>query len=164
MIYYFAYGSNMDKEDLAKWCKRGNLSMVTYLSISSAKLNHFKLRFNYFSCSRNAGAANIMQSKKDCVYGLLTEISENDLKTIRKKEGYCEDYSKCHYNEICVDVEKFDGTVFRDVKTYKVVERLEKPEEQPPTEQYMQLIIKNAKKYNFPKEYIKFLESIKTID
>jgi len=159
MIYYFAYGSNMDKEDLDKWCQKRGLPKVKFLNTSPAKLNGYKLSFNYFSTCRNAGAANIMVSKSDCVYGLLVEIGEGDLKTIRKKEG-CPNY----YNEICVDVEKFDGTVVRDVKTYKVVKDRERSGHQPPTRHYLQLIIKNAKKYKFPNCYIESLESIKTKD
>jgi hypothetical protein len=159
MINYFAYGSNMDKEDLDKWYKNRGLPEVKFLSISPAKLNGYKLSFNYFSNTRGGGAANIMKSKKDCVYGLLTEIRERDLEIIRDKEG-CPDF----YDEICVDVEKFDGTMVRDVKTYKVVKVKEKPSHQPPIRYYMGLIIKNAKKYDFPIGYVKFLESVKTKD
>jgi len=159
MIYYFAYGSNMDKEDLDKWCEKRGLPKVKFLSISPTKLNGYKLSFNHFSTYRNAGAANIMESKDDCVYGLLVEIGEGDVETIRIKEG-CPDY----YKEICVDIEKFDGTVAWDVKAYKVVKGREKSGHQPPTRCYVQSIIKTARKYNFPNEYIEFLESIKTKD
>jgi len=157
MVHYFAYGSNMDKEDLDKWCENKRKPMVTFRSISPAKLNGYKLSFNYFSSCRNGGAANIMESKKDCVYGLLIEMEKDNLNTIRTKEGYPN-----FYDEICVGVETFNGTLFRDVKTYKVVKSQEKPNHQPPTRYYMQLIIKNARKYSFPSEYIRFLESIQT--
>jgi len=159
MINYFAYGSNMDKDDLDKWCKDKGLPEIKFPSISPAKLKDYKLSFNYFSTTRGGGAANIMESKDDCVYGLLIELTGKDLETIRKKEGY-----PYYYDEICIDVEKFDKTVARNVKTYKVVKVEETSGHQPPTRYYIELIIKNAKKYNFPKEYIKFLESVKTKD
>ncbi|HCJ66583.1 MAG TPA: hypothetical protein DHV62_04475 [Elusimicrobia bacterium] len=162
-MFYFAYGSNMDKEDLDKWCENRRLPKIEFLSISPAKLNGYKLCFNYFSSSRNAGAANIMESRNDCVYGLLLEIKDSDIEVIRRKEGYSRDPSKCYYDEISVNVEKFDGALIRNVKIYKVVKHREKPEHQLPTRYYMQLIIRNAKKYNFPKDYIQFLKSIKTI-
>ncbi len=126
MTYYFAYGSNMDKEDLDKWCENRGLPKVKFLNISPAKLNGYKLSFNYFSTTRNGGAANLMGSKNDCVYGLLVEIGEGNLETIRAKEG-----CPCCYKEIPVDVEKFDETVVRDVKTYKVVKNREKSDHQP---------------------------------
>lgn len=85
MIYYFAYGSNMDREYLDCWCKQKSLPKVEFLSILPAKLNDYKLTFNYFSATWKAGTANIMKSVEDCVYGLLLEIEDDDLTTIRKK-------------------------------------------------------------------------------
>ena len=161
MVYYFAYGSNMDKNDLDKWCSKKDLPTIRFLNPPSpAKLKGYKLSFNYCSSSWNAGAANIMESQTDCVYGLLMQIEFSDLEKIRKKEGYCRDHSKCSYDEISVDVETFDGRLCRNVKTYKVVKSKEKPDHQRPTRCYMNLIIKNVKK--FPSEYMRFLESIET--
>lgn len=159
MVYYFAYGSNMDKGDLDKWCNCKGYPPITFLGVSRAKLSGYKLSFNYYSFSRKGGAANIMRSEKDCVYGLLIEMENGDLDTIRKKEGY-----PCYYDEICVGVKTFDGTLYRDVKTYKVVKSKEKSDHQPPTKDYMELIIRNAGEWSFPSKYIKRLKSIKTKD
>ena len=158
-MYYFAYGSNMDKEDLDKWCEENGYQKIKFLSVLPAKLKGYKLTFNYFSIRRKGGAANIMESEGNCVYGLLIELTKHDLKTIRAKEGYPN-----IYKEIEVSVEKFDGTAVQGVKTYKVVKHCEKIKHQPPTKYYMQLIIKNARRYNFPDNYIDFLESIETRD
>jgi len=161
MIRYFAYGSNMDKDDFKEWCDGKNKQnkkypMANFQNPRRAKLNGYKLAFNYYSENRCGGAANIMESLEDCVYGLLWEIEDNDLQTIRKKEGYSEDCSKCYYNEVCVNVE-VDGTVVPHVKTYKVSKCREKPDRQRPTEKYLDLIIKNANDYKFPQEYIKHI-------
>lgn len=155
MINYFAYGSNMDEDDLNRWCKRKCLPLVKFLSVSPSKLDGYKLVFNHYSVCRKAGAANIMESGDDYVCGLLIEINKDALFTIQKKEGYPKTY-----DEIRVDVEKFDGAQVPSVITYKVVKSKEKPEHQPPTKEYIQLIISNAKKYNFPAEYINYLTSI----
>jgi cation transport regulator ChaC len=158
MIKYFAYGSNMDKEDLDKWCeKQPSSPKIKFLSVSPAKLNGFKLSFNYFSTSRHAGAANLMKAEDSRVYGLLIEIEDGDLQILRDKEGYPK-----YYDEIPVKVEKFNGAVVQNVKTYKVVSSRETPSHQPPTESYLQLIIKSARKYQFPDEYISTLESVST--
>ena len=155
--YYFTYGSNMDKEDLDAWSKDKGLPDVTFRNASPARLTGYRLCFNYFSTGRGGGAANIMKSSNDSVYGLLVKIGDSELEAIRIKEGHPR-----YYYEICVDIEKLDGTVVKDVKTYKVVKDREKPDHQPPTRYYLQLIIKNARKYGFPSEYIAFLESITT--
>lgn len=98
-----------------------------------------------------------MKSENDCVYGLLMEVQKDELDILRKKEGYPD-----YYGEISVHVETFDGAIIRDVKTYKVVKSRQTPDHQPPTTSYMALIIENAKRYNFPGDYIHSLESIQT--
>lgn len=159
MIRYFAYGSNMDKEDLDRWCTSRGFPLVKFLSVSPAELDGHRLCFNYFSASRNGGAANIMESDEDHVFGLLIEIEERDLETIRTKEGYPN-----FYTEISVDVQRLDGTVVQDVITYKVVKSREEPSHQPPTRDYLSLIIRSARRYNFPADYVNYLQLIKTID
>lgn len=159
MIRYFAYGSNMDKEDLDKWCSSRGFSPLKFLSVSPVKLDGYRLCFNYFSASRNGGAANIMESDEDHVFGLLIEIEKRDLETIRTKEGYPNFYA-----EISVDVQRLDGTVVQDVISYKVVKSREEPSHQPPTRDYFSLITRSAIRYGFPTDYVKYLQSIETID
>ena len=168
MIHYFAYGSNMDKDDFKEWCNGENKQnkkypMVNFQNPRRAKLNGYELTFNYYSCSREGGAANIMESQEDYVYGLLMDIGDKDLQTIREKEGYSEDCSKCYYNEVCVNVE-VDGTVVQHVKTYKVSKCRETTEPQRPTRKYLGLIINNAEKYEFPPDYIKHIYKAAGID
>ncbi len=98
-----------------------------------------------------------MEARDSHVYGLLIEIQEAGLQILRKKEGY-----PTYYDEILVQVEKFDGEVVQNVKTYKVVSARELLNHQPPTQYYIQILIKSAKEYKFPNEYIMFLESIST--
>ena len=159
MINYFAYGSNMDREDLDKWCSHKGVPLVKRLGEFPAKLGHYILTFNYLSTTRNGGAANIMESEEHSVYGLLMEVKEDGIDAIKDKEG-CPRY----YQEIYVDVEMFDGTMIRDVRTYKVVKHLEEREHQPPTREYLQLIIGSARRYGFPVDYIEYLKSIATKD
>ena len=132
---------------------------MKFLSVSPAKLDGYRLCFNYFSTSRNGGTANIMESDEDHVFGLLIEMEEHDLETIRTKEGYPN-----FYTEISVDVQRLDGTVIQDVKTYKVVKSREEPSHQPPTSDYLSLIIRSAIRYDFPTDYVEYLQSIKARD
>lgn len=164
MIYYFAYGSNMDSQNLDDWCRRKGLPVVKFLTVFPAKLSGYKLAFNYFSSTRNGGAANIMESEGDYVYGLLLELEDRDLNTIRFKEGYSRDRSKRYYDEIRVDVETFDKRKIRDVVTYKVVKKREARNHQPPTKEYLDLLIRNAERYSFPADYIKYLKTVPAKD
>lgn len=155
MTKYFAYGSNMDKDDIDSWCDNHGYPRIVINKITPVVLNGYKLIFNYYSHSRGGGAANIVKSSNDCVYGLLMEIDNRDKDTISTKEG-APDY----YHEIKVDVVTFNGEIFSDVLTYQTIKEKEKREIQLPTKYYMDLIINNAKKYNFPEEYLRYLNSI----
>jgi len=149
----------MDEEDFENRCREKELRIVKLQKPRPAKLNGYKLTFNYCSASRKGGVANIMECQNHCVYGLLTDIEDNDLEIVSKKEG------KETYNEICVYVEQLsDREVIHNVKTHKVTKNKENKNDIAPTQCYRGLIIKNAKKYNFPPEYIKQLEAIPTRD
>ena len=147
----------MDKDDLDKWCHEHDYPQIEYLSVTPAKLKDYKLAFNYLSDGRKGGAANVMEARGNIVYGLLVEIKDTDLPTIQDKEG-CPNY----YREIEVEVETFDGKAIKDVKTYKVIKEKEKNGHVEPTEGYLLLIIQNAIKYGFPKDYVNFLRSVKS--
>lgn len=157
---YFAYGSNMDKEDLDAWCKNHGYEIINFLSVIPAKLKGYVLAFNYLSSNRKAGAANIMKSENDEVYGLLIKLHDKSKETIRVKEGY---RSHC-YDEIKVEVETLDGKIFPDVLTYKVFKEKQRNEFQLPRRDYLELIIQAAEKCNFPNDYKRFLQNLKTID
>jgi cation transport regulator ChaC len=155
-MYYFAYGSNMDEEDLKTWCKNKSKSFPQWKLLGTACLENYRLAFNYYSSGRNGGAANLMESQNSRVYGLLFEMSESDRETIREKEGFPN-----YYVEITITVKHRDNTI-SDVTTYKVVKNKEKIEHQKPSRSYMGLILKNAYNNKFPDEYIRYLESIET--
>lgn len=154
-VKYFAYGSNMHKEDLRRWCERGGYSPVTFLSEEVAVLKDWKLIFNYYSASRGGGAANIVRSVGNEVWGLLVELSVEDYEKIYKKEGA----PRC-YKEIIVSVVTKDGKVIDDVRTFRAVKERESRKHVAPTKEYLKLLIESAKNYGFPKWYIKKLEKI----
>jgi len=155
---YFAYGSNMDKTDLDKWCKKKGYNKIKFLNITPVILKDYKLCFNYFSISRNCGAANVMEFKSSNVYGLLIKLPEKDKAKIREKEGHPN-----YYIEIPINVETFEGNLVKGALTYKVIKEKEKKEHQPPSKYYMSLIIKNAENYKFPVDYINYIKSLDTM-
>ena len=54
MLYYFAYGSNMDKNDFKKWCNNNNKPLPKWECIGVASLENYEINFNYYSYSRGA--------------------------------------------------------------------------------------------------------------
>jgi cation transport regulator ChaC len=152
MPYYFAYGSNLDKNDLKKKYEEKKLPIPDWKLIGMASLENYEITFNYYSCTRGAGAANIIEKKGSVVYGFLFKVSDEELEFLRIKEG-CPD----SYEEIKVDV-KSGMKVYSNVITYKVTKNKELDHHVPPSKSYLQLIIENGKNYGFPEDYLNYLE------
>ena len=157
MLYYFAYGSNMDKNELKEWCKNNNKPFPKWEFIGMASLENYEITFNYYSYSRGAGAANIIEKKGSVVYGLLFKVSDEELEFLRIKEGYPDSYE-----DIKVNV-KSEKITYSSVMAYKVTKNKERDHHEQPLKTYLQLIIQNGKTYGFPEDYLNFLEGFVTL-
>lgn len=153
-VYYFAYGSNMNEEDLSKWCREHGYSPIKPQEVKVAVLKDFKLVFNYYSKVRGCGVASVVPSRGDEVWGLLLKISSEDYQKIKEKEGCCR-----VYKEVDVDVVTDGGDVIR-AKTFMVAKELQSKEHQPPSAYYLSLLIEAAKKHSFPREYVERLKGV----
>jgi cation transport regulator ChaC len=154
---YFAYGSNMSEKDLHRWCAKKRYDWrLNFETCVVGLLEDYELNFNYFSPSRNSRAANVMVSNGKRVYGLVFDMKPGDREKLREKEGYCK-----YYYEIFVPIQ-INGTIVRDVLTYKAKPEREEKNLEAPTKEYMALIIDAGEKYGFPPDYLEFLKSIST--
>jgi gamma-glutamylcyclotransferase (GGCT)/AIG2-like uncharacterized protein YtfP len=147
MTHYFAYGSNMDQEQMNKRCPDAVL-------IGTATLKGYKLSFTIFSPKRSCGCADITLSPKEYVHGLLYQMNDRDMKLMDKFEGHPK-----HYRRIYVAVE----TTGKDVSafSYEVVNKIDG---QRPSKHYLGLIKQAAEKFDFPKKYQLLLSAIETCD
>ena len=89
MFLYFAYGSNLNHEQMRIRCKDS-------WYIKSAFLEGYKLSF--CAASRDYGVANIVKKKGSKVPGGIWEISESDEKELDIYEGYPTLYTKDSFN------------------------------------------------------------------
>lgn len=156
-ILYFTYGSNMSKYDLDRWCIEKGYKEIKIYSKLKAVLHGYELSFNYYSTSRKAGAANIMENPIEYVIGLLYELDHEGFIKIAEKEG-----SPNYYSEIKIKI-KVDGEQLDNISTFKVIKAREKSTFQRPTKHYMSLIISAAEENNFDKAYIDKLKSVSTV-
>jgi len=156
MVLYFAYGSNMDQEDLNEYCRKKGRPLIDLKSKfpKVCVLRDFRLDFNYYSPSRGGGTANIERAPGEHVEGVLFDINDVDKQTIDEKEG-----APNYYREILVSVISRDGTKIENVITYTVCEN-KKREFTPPTRKYKQIIIDGARAFGLSEEWIKKLEKI----
>src|SRR4029077_8261611 len=116
--HYFAYGSNMNDEDLARWCNEKSKPVVNLRTPKVAVLQDYDLAWNYFSNTRKGGVANIMPERGSHVEGVLFELSETDLEVIAQKEG------RDTYKRITVSVSLREGGTVEGVVTFEVYEDL----------------------------------------
>ena len=148
MIYYFAYGSNMNPD---RMMERG----IIFKSRSFGILRDYKLSFNKIS-SKNPkeGYANVIVSKHSIVEGCIYEVSNSDILLLDKFEGYPK-----HYRREEIVVQNNSGMIKCIVyiaNNSKVLEGL------MPTTDYMSHILKG--KDMLTESYYTNLKNIKLLD
>ena len=143
----------MNEEDLNRWCDKKGYSHINIINPKVAKLEEYKLDFNYYSGSRGGGAANLTKYPGESVWGLLIDLNEEDYEKISEKEG-----APNFYHEIPVVINVEGENI--SAKSFKVVKNKEKSTFQLPTKEYMKLILDSGVKYDFPKDYIEKLRRI----
>ncbi|HEY8495415.1 MAG TPA: gamma-glutamylcyclotransferase family protein [Limnochordales bacterium] len=132
-VYYFAYGSCMSPEDLARDVEEFEL-------VGPARVRGYRLAFTRYSRARRGGVADMVPDEDGVVEGVLYRLPAEQLPALDEREGAPEHYRREH-----VRVETPDGQVYDDVLTYVVVDKA--PEEVPPHADYVQTILRGAEAY-----------------
>lgn len=133
---YFAYGSNMDKEQMAVRCPESKFLGVARLP-----------GYNFQIYER--GYASIYSDKSKQVHGVLWQLTEEDWDRLDRYEGL--KYNL--YFKSDVEVE-FEGGFFR-VQTYFGSNSVPGK----PKAGYLEKILESANKYGFSSEYEEVLKS-----
>ncbi|MCD6220871.1 gamma-glutamylcyclotransferase [bacterium] len=146
---YFAYGSNMDPEQMKQ---RG----IKLTQREWAILKNWRLEFNKIA-SRNPkeGYANIVRDNNEAVEGILYEISEEDVKKLNKWERY-----PIHYDRTTVKVNLKDG---REINTLVYIAQPDKVRNGlKPTREYLAHLLKGCDLLS--KEYCEKLKKWEILD
>jgi len=123
-VYYFAYGSNLNRKQMRERCPDSKPMFV-------ATLHNYKLVFVGWSRQWRGGVASIKPLRGETVLGAIYEISERDLRRLDKYEGYPDTYSR-----LKITVTNEDGDPVEAV-TYIKAGRLE---ETQPSQEYLTLV------------------------
>ena len=78
---YFAYGSNLDLEQMAQRCPDAEI-------VGPVRLENYELRFS------GSGFATVAPRKGSVVYGLVWKITPNCEQSLDRYEGYPRHYTK----------------------------------------------------------------------
>ncbi len=137
-MYYFAYGSNMNQEQMKKRCPNSRF-------IKRAYLEGYRFVYDGYSSTRKGAVANIIEKEGSLVWGALYEITQDELSELDKWEGYPKAYDR--YKILVKDDQG---------KEYKAWVYLRDPKEPgQPSEEYRKRVYEGAKQCNLPDEYIK---------
>ncbi len=123
-MYYFAYGSKLSHKQMSELCPDSQPKFI-------ATLPNHKLIFTGWSRKWHGGTASIKPLQDEKILGAIYEISERDLRSLDKHEGYPTIYNR---------VNKMVITEAGDyVKVTTYIKR-EQSEETQPSPEYLAVI------------------------
>ncbi|MDP2920433.1 MAG: gamma-glutamylcyclotransferase family protein [Dehalococcoidia bacterium] len=121
---YFAYGSNLDKQQMRQRCPDAKPRF-------SVVLPHYKLAFTGWSREWKGGTATIKPVRGEKVAGAVYDIPEKDLQRLNRYEDY-----PTTYNRVNVLVLTDDGQA---IKAFTYVKR-NPGDESKPSPEYLAVI------------------------
>lgn len=136
-MYYFAYGSNMNLEQMKQRCPDARFLKRSYLK-------GYKFVYDGHSLTRNGAVANVVKFNKGVVWGALFEADNICIENLDRYEGYPTNYQK-------KSIEVKDD---QDNK-YQALIYLRKPQsEGTPSDEYRKIVLKGASDCELPKDYV----------
>ena len=132
-MFYFAYGSNLNKQRMKKRCKGAKF-------LQPYTLNGYKLIFSYRDLKEPYGYANIERRKKFKVPGAIWKITKDDEKKLDGYEGFPLSYQKDYFN-------------WKDEKVLFYIQNIYTKKK--PNSYYLQIIIKGYKDCGLDLNYLK---------
>lgn len=158
-VFYFAYGSNLSADFFRErlkdgkwlpdgWHKTGNLKGPTPKDYGTFILPDYE--FGYSLDLGNETTGNIIPKKGSKVYGVIYEITQEQLLELDLSEDVPIDY-----NRVAVKVYKVSNTIltFQDAWVY-IGNQNKYTHIINPDPEYVELLVNSATQRNFPVEYI----------
>lgn len=151
MELYFAYGSNLDIQQVRERCRNCDVRMV-----SIGYLPEHRLAFTQFYEPWGGGVADIVKSPNSSVWGILYELSIDALKLLDAYEGYPTDYDRTEHSIMTPEGKAYSAWVYS-------VKRKD-GDFIPPSKRYLDILKRTSKNSGFPVEYLLYLNQIKTVE
>lgn len=146
-MYYFAYGSNMNWQQMQRRCPSSQFVCV-------ARLSDYQFGITRHSRLRDCGTANVFPEIGRQVWGIVYDVSDADLLILDSfEDGY--------RREILPVYALTDGN--RPFNALVYVAEIEKNVPLP-TAEYKRLIVEGAKHWRVPASYLTMLEAITASD
>jgi gamma-glutamylcyclotransferase len=144
MPLYFAFGSNLDAEQMAERCPGSRAAF-------RARLADHRIDFTYPSRRWGGGAADIVPAPGESVWGMVWELTEGQLEILdRFEQGY---------ERVELLVLDAAGRPHR-VASYRVRDK----GTHRPTRHYLDKMLRWGARWEFPDDYLALLRAVATQD
>jgi hypothetical protein len=152
---YFAYGSNLDPTQMRTRCPGS-------VALGRACLAHHRLDFTYYSSRWSGGAADVLPHSHESVWGIVYALPTRDLLQLDRFEvGYDRVFLEVqpdgwHASAAEARGESADASVMARVQSYTVRDK----RSFRPSARYLDQIVRWARHWQLPSDYIAGLERI----
>jgi len=154
-MLYFAYGSNLDPEQMKSRCP-------SHRVVGLAELKEHRLVFPLFSQRWGGGVASVQPAHGASVWGMLYELTDADLAALDAIEGFVgpgNQHNVYDRESISVDLARADdGSFPRRVRAAIYLARPSNPS--PPSPRYLETMLRGARHHRLPEEYITRLAAV----
>lgn len=158
-MLYFAYGSNLDPEQMSARCPG-------HRTIGLARLPDHRLTFPLYSETWQGGVAGLSLAHGETVWGVLYELTDEDLAALDRYEGWRaagDRHNLYDRDKLTVElVRADDGSEPRRVRALAYLARPVHPA--APSRRYMDTLLRGARHHRLPPEYVERLEAVATAD
>eukprot|EP00834_Sanchytrium_tribonematis_P001973 NODE_53_length_30760_cov_1.203712.p14 type:complete len:231 gc:universal NODE_53_length_30760_cov_1.203712:27301-27993(+) len=154
MVWYLAYGSNMNKDILIGRRK------INPTDSRNVIIHDYQLSFNVPGIPFiEPSFASILPRKGCLLHGVAFEISEKDFLKIQHSEGG-QGIRGISYQPIEIEAESYDGKKFVVRTLYYSCSIFPNIKEFHPSKRYLNLIIEGAKQNKLDSHYLQMLENL----
>jgi len=158
-MFYFAYGSNLDPEQMRRRCPG-------HAVIGMAELRDHRLTFPLTSHDWGGGVASVGVAHGSTVWGVAYDLTEADLSALDGYEHYVGPGNQHNlYDRESASVHLVradDGSFPRRLQVWIYVARQANPS--PPSRRYLEAVVRGARYHRLPEEYVRKLEAIPVLD
>ena len=132
---YFAYGSNLDAEQMRARCP-------TARGLERARLRDHHIAFTHYSTRWQGGAADVVRDPGAAVWGVVYAMGPDDFTRL--------DHFESGYDRVYLEVEVADGGGALRVTSYAVRDK----GRFPPHSEYLEKILRWGSRWRLPGDYL----------
>lgn len=148
-MFYFAYASNLDPEQMRARCPDHRV-------VGLAALHDHRLVFPLYSQHWGGGVAGVQLAHGQTVWGVVHELSAADFAALDRCEGFrgpADPHNLYDREQVTVELTRpDDGSVPRRLRACAYMARPSNPS--PPSRRYLDAILRGARHHRLPGDYV----------